>query len=202
MGESAATWYLILSTLKQTDFLFLTQTWGSLRSYSVGTLFIAPPHSVEGTLSYNGYKFKSVDAWIRIEVYLYLSWYSNLPNFEQHLLLKSFLNLLVWRTTHWHNLRSIHWIYDLHMAGSTIILGDCNPRGKNKFLKKDNNKRENWMRKIKNVCTSVRNIFRFCQRGSFLFLIRLEKKIFQEMRREIFKKSVSKCYVLETSKLF
>lgn len=61
---------------------------------------------MEGTLSYNGYKFKSVDAWIRIEVYLYLSWYSNLPNFEQHLLLKSFLNLLVWRTTHWHNLRS------------------------------------------------------------------------------------------------
>lgn len=37
------------------------------------------------------------------------------------------------------------------MAGSIFTLGGSNPiiRGKNKFLKKENNKRENQMRKIK-----------------------------------------------------
>ena len=48
------------------------------------------------------------------------------------------------------------------------------------------------MRKIKNICTSVRTIFRFPQRCSFLFLIRLKKKIFQEMGREIFKECLLK----------
>lgn len=43
------------------------------------------------------------------------------------------------------------------MAGSTFTLGGSNPviRGKNKFLKKENNKRENRIRKIKETKKNI-----------------------------------------------
>lgn len=89
--------YLILSILKQTKSLALAsnimRTVGFLgceNSFFSTTWFSRRDSFLQWV------QIKLVEPWARITIYLYFSLYSNLPNFEEYLLLKSILAELVY----------------------------------------------------------------------------------------------------------